>query len=39
MIGLDQVRAMTLPLLLFKDFFYRPEVWWDDAQCDEADRY
>ena len=39
MIGLDQVRATTLPYKLFEDFSYRPEIWWDDVQYDEADRY
>ena len=35
----DQVWGTTLPLYLFKDFSYRPEIWWDDAQYDEADLY
>ena len=39
MIGLDQVRALALPLQLFEDFSYWPELWWDYAQYDEADRY
>ena len=29
----------TLPLLLFKDFSYQPEIWWDDAQYHEANRF
>ena len=30
---------MTLPLKLFKDFSYQPEMWWGDAQYHEANRY
>ena len=39
MIGLYQVWATTLLLILFKDFSYRPEIWWEDAQYHEAPRY
>ena len=30
---------VTLPLILFKDFSYWPEIWWEDAQYHEAPRY
>ena len=36
---LDQVGGTTLPLKLFKDFCYWPEIWWDRAQYHGADRY
>ena len=29
----------TLPLELFKDFSYQPEIWWDDEQYHGADRF
>ena len=39
MIVLDQVWGTTLPLLFFQGFSYRPDIWWDDAQYNEAYRY
>ena len=35
----NKVRGTTSPLELFKNFNYRPEIYWADAQYHEADCY
>ena len=36
---LDQVWGRMLPLLLFKDLSYQPEIWWSDVLYHEADQH
>ena len=38
-IGLGRVWGTPLPLKLFKNIGYWPEIWWDDAQYHGVDHY